>query len=97
MKKAAKIFTIISYVLLSILWLCAILTLLFNLLGLWAPWHLAGFGTLFYLPVPAAPFGLAVVFSYITEQRKLIVANFISLGVTFVALCVWLISTTWFW
>jgi hypothetical protein len=97
MKKAAKIFTIINYVFLSILWLCAILTLLFNLLGLWAPWHLAGFGTLFYLPVPTLPFILATVFSIVAEERKLIVANFISLGVTFAALCVWLISTTWFW
>ena len=97
MKKAAKIFTIINYVVLSFLWLGALLTLLFNLFGLWAAWHLAGFGTLFYLPVPSVPFGIAVVLSCISEERKLIVANFVSLGITFAALLVWIVSTTWFW
>ncbi|MBQ7378883.1 MAG: hypothetical protein IJW70_04295 [Clostridia bacterium] len=97
MKTTAKIFTVINYVLLGILWLGGILTLLFNVLGLWAPWHLAGFGTLFYLPVPVIPFILSVVFSLVAKERKMIIANFISLGITFAALFVWLLSTTWFW
>ena len=97
MKTAAKVFTIINYVLLSILWLGALVTLLFNILGLWAAWHLAGFGTLFYLPIPTVPFILSIVFSIIAKERKLIAANFISLSVTFAALLVWIVSTTWFW
>ena len=98
MKKAAKAFTVINYTLSSILWLLGILTLLFNIIGLWAPWHLAGFGFLFYIPISAIPQILAIVFSCVDKNKKAIIMNFASLviSIAFVLLTV-LVSSSWFW
>ena len=93
----AKLFTIINYVFSSILWLLGILTLLFNILGLWSPWHLAGFGFIFYIPIPAITQLIAFCFCNTTEKKFLsmnLVAFAVSAG--FVLLTV-LVSAKWFW
>ena len=63
MKKATKIFTIINYILSSILWILGFLTLLFNIIGLWAPWNIAGFGFVYYLIIPIIPQMFAIAIS----------------------------------
>ncbi len=45
--------TAVSFVLALILWILGVLTFLFNYLGLWVEWHLAGFAFVFYLIIPA--------------------------------------------
>ena len=97
MEKTAKATTTVSYILSGILWLLGILTLLFNVLGLWAAWHLAGFGFIFYIPVPIIPAILSIVFSCISKETKLIVMNCISVAVSigFILLTIFL-SSTWF-
>lgn len=93
----AKVFTIMNYVFSAIGWLLGILTLLFNILGLWTPWQLAGFGFMFYIPFPAISQFLAIYFCG-TSEKKLLTMNLISFGIsaTFVLLTV-LVSTKWFW
>ena len=93
----AKVFTIINYVLSAIGWLLGILTLLFNILGLWDPWHLAGFGFMFYIPVPIISQFLAIFFCNISE-KKLLMLNLIPfiISISFALLTV-LVSTRWFW
>ena len=93
----AKLFTIINYVFSSILWLLGILTLIFNILGLWSPWHLAGFGFMFYIPVPATTQFLALYFCNATE-KKFSTINLVAFAVSvgFVLLTV-LVSAKWFW
>ncbi len=98
MKHNAKTFTTINYVLSGILWLLGILTLLFNAVGLWAPWHLAGFGFIFFIPVPIIPLFLSILFSCIAKETKCIVLNFVSLALSagFVMLTIF-VSANWFW
>ena len=98
MEKTAKGFTVINYILSSILWLLGILTLLFNIVGLWAPWHLAGFGFVLYIPIPTISQVLAIVFSCVGKHKKTMIMNFVSLAVSisFVVLTVF-VSSTWFW
>lgn len=98
MKKTATVFTVINCILSSILWLLGILTLLFNILGLWAPWHLAGFGFVFYIPIPIISQVLAIVFSCVENNIKTIIVNFVSLviSIAYVFLTIF-VSSTWFW
>ena len=98
MKKAAIALTIISCILSGMLWLLGILTLLFNILGLWGPWHLAGFGFIFFIPVPIVPAILSIIFSCIQKDRKLMILNSVSAAasVVFIFLTVF-VSSTWFW
>ena len=98
MEKTAKGFTVINYILSSILWLLGVLTLLFNIVGLWAPWHLAGFGFIFYVPVPTISQVLAIVFSCVEKHKKTMIMNFVSLAVS-ISLVVFtvFVSSTWFW
>ena len=96
--KNAKVFTIINFVLSGFLWLLGILTLLFNILGLWTPWHLAGFAFIFYIPIAAISQLLSFVFSCIARENKLVTINsitfFISLGFLLFTI---LVSSNWFW
>ena len=96
--KKVKVFTIINYVLSGILWLLGVLTLLFNILGLWVPWHLAGFGFIFYIPVPAVSQFLSVIFSCSVKENKYLIMNLISFAISigFVLLTVF-VSAGWFW
>ena len=98
MEKTAKGFTVINYILSSILWLLGVLTLLFNIVGLWAPWHLAGFGFIFYVPVPTISQVLAIVFFCVEKHKKTMIMNFVSLAVS-ISLVVFtvFVSSTWFW
>ena len=93
----AKLFTVINFVLSAILWVLGILTLLFNILGLWTPWHLAGFGFIFYIPMPAISQFLAIYFCS-TAGKKLLTMNLVSfaISIAFVLLTVF-VSTRWFW
>ena len=98
MEKTAKRFTVINYILSSILWLLGVLTLLFNIVGLWAPWHLAGFGFVLYIPIPTISQVLAIVFSCVEKHKKTMAMNLLSLvvSISFVVLTVF-VSSTWFW
>lgn len=98
MKNTAKRITIINYILSGILWLLGILTLMFNVLGLWAPWHLAGFGFIFYIPVPIIPAIISIVSSCSSKEIKYIIMNFVSVAVSigFILLTVF-VSAGWFW
>lgn len=93
----AKTITVINYVLSGILWLLGLLTLLFNVLGLWVPWHLAGFGFMFYIHIPAISQVLALFACYGAE-KKFLRLNLFSLGISvgFVLLTLF-VSTSWFW
>lgn len=98
MEYYARVSTKINYILSSILWLLGILTLLFNALGLWVPWHLAGFGFIFYAPVPGISPVLGTVFSCIAKNVKLIILNVASLVISIgFALLTVLVSAKWFW
>ncbi len=98
MRKSAKVCTVINLVLSGILWLLGLLTLLFNLLGLWAPWHLAGFAFVFYIPVPILPAILSLVACWLAEKWKLLIFNAASVAVS-VGFCLLTIfvSAGWFW
>ena len=94
----AKVFTIINFILSAVLWLLGIITLLFNILGLWTPWHLAGFAFIFCIPIAAISQFLSFAFSCIASDNKLVTINsitvFISLG--FILFTIF-VSTNWFW
>ena len=70
MENTAKKITIVSYILSGILWLLGMLTLLFNVLGLWAAWHLAGLGFIFYIPVPIIPAILFFQLFFLVFRKK---------------------------
>ena len=96
--RVSKVFTVINYVTSGILWCLGVLTLLFNLFGLWAPWHLAGFGFLFFLPVALVPMLVSLVLSCVAGERKFIILNLVALAISvgFAALT-FFVSTYWFW
>ena len=96
MTRKSKLFTILNLVFSSILWLLGILTLLFNILGLWVPWHLAGFGFFLFFPVPLIFSILSLLFSY--KEKKLLLNNLIFIGVSvFFVLFTYFVSASWFW
>ena len=98
MKDTAKSFIVFRFIMSSILWLLGILTLLFNVLGLWAPWHLAGFGFVLYTPIPSVTQIIAIVFSCIEKNKKRIVINIVSLAISIAfVLLTFLVSSNWFW
>ena len=98
MKTTAIVFTVTNYIFSGILWFLGFLTLIFNILGLWGPWHLAGFGFYFYIPLPILPVILAIVFSCISKSKILIILNFASLLFSMISVVFTLfISAGWFW
>ena len=98
MRSSAKAMTAISCGAAVVLWFLGLLMLLFNILGLWAPWHLAGFSFLFFTPVSVVLTVLAMVFSGTSKETKLVVINsvftVISIGCV---LFTFFVSGTWFW
>ncbi len=102
MKISSTLITVTSYIVSGVLWLLGILTFLFNILGLWAPWHLAGFGFVLFIPIPIILNIVAIIFSAVNEEknirRKYLIINSISLGITlfFIAFTV-IVSAGWFW
>ena len=96
MTKKSKLFTWLNLIFSSILWGMGILTLIFNVLGLWAPWHLAGFGFVFFIPVTLIFSLLSLVFSY--KEKKLLLYNLLFIGVSIIFIVFTVnVSTSWFW
>ena len=90
--------TKISYALLMILYAFGGLTLLFNLIGLWAPWHLAGFGYFFFLPIPAISLIVSFFTSLFEGDGRMIFKNLRLIIFTVAVTCFTVyISATWFW
>ena len=98
MKEAAKVLTVINCIFSSVLWFLGVLTLLFNILGLWEFWHLAGFGFIFFMRVSIIPMIFAIVISSIAKKLKFIITNllFLAISIRFVLFTVF-VSSTWFW
>lgn len=98
MENTARAMTIIHCIYAGILWLLGILTLLFNVWGLWAPWHLAGFGSIFCVPASMITALFSLFFSCASKNIKLVIINFIStaISVGFILLTVF-VSSGWFW
>lgn len=102
MKISSTLITVTSYIVSGVLWLLGILTFLFNILGLWAPWHLACFGFVLFIPIPIILNIVAIIFSAVNEEknirRKYLIINSISLGISllFIAFTV-IVSAGWFW
>ena len=96
--KKAKVFTAINFVASGIFWLLGILTLLFNILGSWTYWHLAGFAFVFYVPVAAFSQMLSFSLSCAAKDNKLVTVNLITffVSVGFALLTVF-VSSGWFW
>jgi hypothetical protein len=96
--KVAKVLTFFNYLFTVILWLSAILVLIFNGFGYWDLWNLSGYA--FGLALPAVAFFniFALAFSCVKDVRRLIEANtftlIISVAVTIFTV---LVSMTWFW
>jgi hypothetical protein len=80
------------------LWILAVLTLAFNILGLWAPWHLAGFGFVFYLPIPTIASICSFVASVKEKKAGLVFKTllYILVNAAITAFTVF-VSSTWFW
>lgn len=98
MENTAKRCTIVNYIFSGILWILGILTLLFNILGLWAAWHLVGFGFVFYIIFTIPPMLIAIIVSCIEKDKKMLLLNFIALVCSFIlAIFTIFISSTWFW
>ena len=97
MKSKAKTMTILNYTLSSVLWLLGILTLVFNILGLWGAWHLAAYGFYLYHPVAVCLQVLALVFSHNEKNKNLMVANYVALAISSASiLFTFTIAATWF-
>ena len=102
MKKAVMVTTRINYVLSALLWILGVLFLMFNILGKWTAWHLAGFGYIYFLIHPLMISCLAIILAAInrepTVRKKYIWRNSIvlsiSVAVTIFSICV---SAGWFW
>lgn len=98
MEKTVNRFTVVNYVMSGVLWLLGILMLLFNILGLWVPWHLAGFAFVFYIPIIAILQIIAIIFSCVAKNKKIIIMNFASLFISIAfALFTIFVSGKWFW
>lgn len=98
MENRAKEMTIISFVLQGFLWLLGILTLLFNLFGLWGAWHLAGFGFIFYSPVPIVYVILTIALSFFKKEKRLVIMNSVSFAVSIVLIPLTVfVFCKWFW
>ena len=102
MKKAVVITTWINYILSILLWILGILVLLFNILGMWTEWHLAGFGYYFFFIHPMIASGLAILFATMNKEaavrKKYILHNSIVLGISAVMTVLSLfVFSKWFW
>ncbi|MBQ2302938.1 MAG: hypothetical protein II256_00810, partial [Bacteroidales bacterium] len=79
-----------------------ILFLLFNILGKWTAWHLAGFGYFSFLFFPVNASGISILIAALSKDSKLrkkyiwrnIIALVISMAVTIFS---YFVSCSWFW
>lgn len=98
MNKTALIFNVINCIVSPFLWLLGLLTLLFNLLGQWELWHLAGFAFVFYLFTAITVEILSIVFALISKRKKFIITGFLFVAIsTVISLFTALFSSTWLW
>lgn len=89
---------VINLILSFVLWILGALTFAFNAIGLWAPWHLAGFGFVFYLIIPAVAGAISLFVSIKNRNFKNLLLNLlIILFNIIVTLFTVSISATWFW
>ncbi len=96
--KAAKGFTLFNYIFSSILYIFAILTLVFKLMGYWVPWNLAGYGFVLILPIAAFFNIFALVFSVVGGTGRLIRSNLIMLILSIAVFAFTAFgSMTWSW
>ena len=66
---------VINLILSFVLWILGALTFAFNAIGLWAPWHYAGFGFVFYLIIPAAAGAISLFVSIKNRNFKNLLLN----------------------
>ena len=102
MEKQAKFTSVLNYITSGVLWILGLLTLLFNISGLWKAWHLAGFGVVFVAPFAIIVNIVALVCSVIItekpQKRKYLIINGIAFAVSvFFVIFTVLVSATWFW
>lgn len=100
MKKASKVLTIINYSSSGFMWLLGTLFLVFNILGKWAAWHLAGYAFILSIFIPLISSFVASIFTLFTKpinEKDLfnnILLIFMNVNVIIFSL---LVSCTWFW
>lgn len=100
MKKRSKKYTIINALCTGFLWLLAIFFPFANLFGLWAIWHLVGFGMLFYYPLPLIAQISAIAVTANDPDKDGLIMNILSLVISIVLVISSLaIASTWgvFW
>ena len=97
-----RVLNVINPILSGFLWLLGFLTLLFNLLGWWGPWHLAGFGFVFYIPIPLSVQVFSLISAFFlkdaAQKKRNLIVHFLFAGITsFWIFFTVFISSTWFW
>ena len=85
-----------------ILWILGFLVFLFNLLGLWAAWHLAAFGYLYYMfPVHAVSLGAIMRSAAYTDpevsKRFLVRNGLLAMASVVMTILVFFVFQRWFW
>lgn len=98
MKKARITFSVLSYILMAILWLLAFLTNAFNMWGLWREWHIVGISFVCLAPSYCVLSILSIVFSALSFNHKSIIKNSIFLLISFLIILYTItVSSTWMW
>lgn len=97
-----KLATLISDITSAFLWFFGLGVLVFNLLGMWIPWNLTGFGYYFYYPVPLIASCVALVISAkekeVSTRKKYLLCNSIVLGISILMdVLTFTVFSTWFW
>ena len=92
----SKLFTKINIAVSVVLGLLGFLILLFNILGLWVAWHLAGFSFYLFIYVSLISSILSLMFSF--KEKKLFINNLIITIISiFIVLFTIKVSARWFW
>ena len=94
MIKPVKFLLFCNFCISMILWLLGTLTLLFNLLGMWTLWHLAGFAFALWVIVCAFPLILSTICAFGLKSKKYIIINLSNIAVILFTVFV---SATWMW
>ena len=90
--------SVVSFFLSLILWILGAMTYVFNLYGMWEPWHLAGFAFVFYLIIPAIAQLVALGKSLTGGRAGLFFFNILTTAISvIVTLFTVSISATWMW
>ena len=100
--KRILLITRISDILSLLLWLLGIGVFVFNLLGKWTAWHLAGFGYYFYFVIPFIASCGAILATGMSDdaaiRKKYILHNGVVLGIsTVITILTFFVFCKWFW